>query len=82
MTFKKNIKRKFHLEEIIDPWNSHSVYEILLKKDAIIICDTIYALRVHFLSMDNMQKMKIFFEAFELFKEFISECKKRDLFYD
>ena len=58
------------------------VYQILFKKDAKIMCDAVYALRCHFLSVGNMQSMNIYFEAFKLFKEFITECKKRDLFYE
>jgi len=82
MQFKKNIKRKFHIKEMVDPWALNPIYEILLKKDADILGNTIYALRNNFTFIDNAQKMEIFFEAFKVFLLFIDECKKRDLFYE
>lgn len=81
MTFKKNIKRKFHILEVLDPWDSESIYEVLLKKDADSLCEAIYTVRDSFVNIDDMEKMNIYFEAFKLFILFIDGCKKRDLFY-
>jgi len=82
MKFKKNIKRKFHIEEMLDPWDSDVLYEILLTKEIDALSDAVYVLRSHFSGIDNMQKMDIYSEAYKLFKEFIDECNKRDLFYE
>lgn len=82
MTFKKNIKRKFHIQDVLDPWASEPIYEILLKESADSMTDVIYTLRDNFVDIDSLQKMNIYFEAFELFKQFLDECKKRDLFYE
>ena len=82
MQFKKNIKGQINILDVLDPWASDPIYQILLQKDADSVCEAIYSLRDDFLNIDDIEKMDIYLKAFDLFKEFINECKKRDLFYD